>query len=378
MDKCDGDAAMSYAKNIVPGVLGAKRLPFKSIPVIDLAPLFSPRGEGFDDVVESLHRACRDVGFFYVRNHRVPLNLCQDIVRQAERFFALPVEDKLRYNIDEIGTHHGYVPYGSLVITGKPDLQEAFEICTEHPADDPDYLAGHICYGPNLWPEELSGFREIVYGYFEAIIELSHRLCRAFAIALDQNEDFFEAKTQRTMSQMRLIHYPPQEAPLDEGTIGIGAHTDYEIFTVLLQTEHGGLQVKNTAGDWIEAPPIEDTLIINLGDMLERWTNGHYVSTPHRVINTSDQERYSFPLFFAAEHETIVQPLASCTDSFHPPRYPPVQSGLWTNMMISEVYEYRARARGNIPDPERREPMSTAECFMPFRDNRLGAREPSE
>ena len=353
------------------GILGAKRVPFQSIPVIDLAPLISGDKEGFDEVVYELDEACRNVGFFYVRNHGVPPSLCREIVREAERFFALPIEEKLRYNIDEIGTHHGYVPYGSLVITGNPDLQEAYEVCTEHPEDDPDYLAGHICYGPNVWPEALPGYRETVYGYFEAIIRLSHTLCRAFAIALDQPEGFFEPKTRRTMSQMRLIHYPPQEGPLDEDKIGIGAHTDYEIFTVLLQTEHGGLQVGNTAGDWIEAPPIADTLIINLGDMLERWTNGRYVSTPHRVINTSGHERYSFPLFFAAEHNTIVEPLEVFVDANNPPRYPPVQSGLWTNKMITEVYEYRARARDVIPNPERRVPMSTEECFKPFRDSRI-------
>ena len=362
---------MSYTNTIEPGVLGAKRMPFQSIPVIDLAPLFNGGKDGFDTVVAALDDACRNVGFFYVRNHGVPLDLCNGIVREAERFFALPLEDKLRYNIDEIGTHHGYVPYGSLVITGNPDLQEAYEVCSELPNDDPDYLAGHICYGPNVWPRGLPGFRETVYGYFEAIIRLSHTLCRAFAIALDQPDDFFESKTRRTMSQMRLIHYPPQEGPLDEDKIGIGAHADYEIFTVLLQTEQGGLQVGNTAGDWIEAPPIPDTLIINIGDMLERWTNGRYVSTPHRVINTSGHERYSFPLFFAAEHETIVTPLEACVDADNPPRYAPVQSGLWTNKMITEVYEYRARARDRIPDPERSVPMSTAECFEPFRDRRI-------
>ena len=155
----------------------------------------------------------------------------------------------------------------------------------------------------------------------------------------------------------------------------MGAHTDYEIFTVLLQTEQGGLQVGNTAGDWIEAPPIPGTLIINLGDMLERWTNGRYVSTPHRVINTSGQERYSFPLFFAAEHDTIVEPLSTCVDAKNPSRYPAVQSGLWTNKMITEVYEYRGRAKGDIPDPERSVPMSTAECFSPFRDTRIDTSE---
>ena len=362
---------MSYSNTIEPGVLGAKRLPFQSIPVIDLAPLINAESHGLDELVRNLDDICRNVGFFYVRNHGVPANLCTGIVREAERFFALPVEEKRRYNIDDIGTHHGYVPYGSLVITGKSDLQEGYEVCTELAPDDPDYLAGHICYGPNVWPENLPGYRETVYAYFEAIIQLSHTLCRAFAMALGQPEDFFESKTQRTMSQMRLIHYPPQRGPLDEDEIGIGAHTDYEIFTVLLQTEQGGLQVGNTAGDWIEAPPIPDTLVINLGDMLERWTNGRYVSTPHRVINTSGQERYSFPLFFAAEHNTIVEPLVNCIDAENPPRYTPVQSGLWTNKMITEVYEYRARARDYIPNPERSVPLSTLDCFSPYRDRRI-------
>lgn len=359
--------------SVTPGVLGAKRLPFQSIPVIDLAPLVTGDGASVQTVVSALDDACRNVGFFYVRNHGVDKDLCAGVVREAKRFFALPESEKLRYNINNIGTHHGYVPYGSLIIGGKPDLQEAYEVCTEHPDDDPDYLAGHICYGPNVWPDNLPGYRETVYDYFEAIIRLSRTLCRAFAMALDQPENFFESMTQRTMSQMRLIHYPPQDHPDNEEQLGIGAHTDYEIFTVLLQTEHEGLQVGNTDGDWIEAPPIPDTLIINLGDMLERWTNGRYVSTPHRVINTSADERYSFPLFFAAEHDTIVAPLSSCIDADHPPRYAPVQSGLWTNKMITEVYEYRAHARDVIPDPERVAPMSTAQCFRPFRDRRIDA-----
>ena len=243
---------MTYADTMQPGVLGAKRLPFQSIPVIDLAPLVNADERTLDTLVAKLDDACRNVGFFYVRNHGVPINLYDGVVREAERFFALPLEEKLRYNIDEIGTHHGYVPYGSLLFTGNPDLQEAYEICSEHPVDDPDYLAGHICYGPNVWPTSLPGFRETVYVYFEAIIRLSHLLCRAFAIALGQPEDFFESKSRRTMSQMRLIHYPPQQGMVEEDRLGIGAHTDYEIFTVLRQTEQGGLQVGNTAGDWIE------------------------------------------------------------------------------------------------------------------------------
>ena len=357
--------------NVKSGVLGAKRMPFQSIPVIDLAPLVTGDGASVQEVVSALDYACRNIGFFYIRNHGVTEDLCTGVVREAKRFFSLPEEEKLRYNIDDIGTHHGYVPCGSLVIGGKPDLQEAYEVCTEHPDDDPDYLAGHICYGPNVWPEGLPGYRERVYDYFEAIIRLCRTLCRAFAMALGQPADFFEPMTRRTMSQMRLIHYPPQTHFDDEEQLGIGAHTDYEIFTVLLQTEHEGLQVRNTEGEWIEAPPIPGTLIINLGDMLERWTNGRYVSTPHRVINTSKGDRYSFPLFFAAEHNTIVEPLDSCVDEDNPPRYAPVQSGLWTNKMITEVYEYRAQARDRIPNPERAVAMSTEECFLPFRDRRL-------
>lgn len=335
------------------GVLGARRVSFESIPVIDIAAMFGGDSRGRRETAAAVRTACRDVGFFYIRNHRVPDALIDRAFAECERFFALPFEEKMAVDIHTIRRHRGFVPPGGLAAdpSAKPDLQEGYELALELPADDPDYLAGSVIYGPNVWPEELPGFREGVYAYFEEILSLGRVLFAAFALALDLPEDFFEDKITKPMGQLRLIYYPPQEAPIHADEIGIGAHTDYECFTIL-KTGGPGLQVRNTDGDWIEAPPIPDTFVINIGDMMQRWTNDLFQSTPHRVINTSGRPRYSLPFFYGANADTVVAPLDCCTSPDNPPRYPPTNSGYWTDMMYAEAYAYRRPHRDHLPKPE--------------------------
>ncbi|MGH6931925.1 MAG: isopenicillin N synthase family dioxygenase [Dongiaceae bacterium] len=206
-------------------------------------------------------------------------------------------------------------------------------------------------YGPNIWPRGLPGFREGVYAYHQSAVALGRVLFKAFARALGVTEDFFEDKTDKPMAQLRLIYYPPQDGRIRARRIGVGAHTDYECFTILLQTA-AGLQVRNTAGDWIEAPPIPGTLVINIGDMPMRWTNGEFASTLHRVVNVTGAARYSFPLFFGANYDVVARPLPTFSSSANPPKYPPTKCGPWTVMNITKVYEYRRAHRDHIENPE--------------------------
>ena len=335
------------------GVLGARRVPFESIPVIDIAPMFGGHARARRETAAALRAACHDVGFFYIRNHRVPTALIDRAFGECARFFALPFEEKMALDIHTIGRHRGFVPPGGLAAdpSAKPDLQEGYELALELPDDDPDYLAGSVIYGPNVWPENLPGFRDGVYAYFEEILSLGRVLFGAFALALDLPPDYFDSVITKPMGQLRLIYYPPQEAPIHADEIGIGAHTDYECFTIL-KTGGPGLQVRNTDGEWIEAPPIPDTFVINIGDMMQRWTNDLFQSTPHRVINTSGRTRYSLPFFFGANADTIVAPLDCCTGPDNPPRYPPTQSGYWTDMMYAEAYTYRRPFLDQLPKPE--------------------------
>jgi isopenicillin N synthase-like dioxygenase len=185
-----------------------------------------------------------------------------------------------------------------------PEMKEAFDTALDLPADDPDYLAGNPMLGPNVWPD-LPDFANAVTAYYRAVLDVGHRLLWAFAVALGEDPNTFSRHATKTPSQLRLIHYPYN--PDSEDGQGIGAHTDYECFTLLKPTAPG-LEVLNGAGEWIDVPPVPDTFVVNIGDMLELWTDGAYVATSHRVRRVAE-ERYSFPLFFNVDYDTEVKPL---------------------------------------------------------------------
>lgn len=278
---------------------------FTAVPVIDISGLRSADGGERERVAAELGAAARDVGFFYVRGSGVDDACFERMLAATKAFFALPVDEKMRTYIGDSRCHRGYVPVGEEgVESGTPDLKEAFDTALELPADDPDYLAGNPMLGPNTWPD-LDGFAEAVTSYYEAVLDVGHRLLRAFAVALGEDPDVFSRHATKTPSQLRLVHYPHNPDAAD--VLGIGAHTDYECFTLLKPTAPG-LEVLNGAGEWIDVPPIEGTFVVNIGDLLELWTNGAFVATSHRVRKVAE-ERYSFPLFFNVDYDTEVKPL---------------------------------------------------------------------
>ncbi|MBN35674.1 MAG: 2OG-Fe(II) oxygenase [Rhodospirillaceae bacterium] len=334
--------------------IDARELDFDSIPVIDIGPLFHDDEKGQQRVANEIGEACRHTGFFYVTNHGIDQDVVDELVGQTKRFFHLPLEQKMDVDVMKTQRHRGYVPNGALYadVNKKPDLQEGYEVSMELPDDDPHYLDGNIMLGPNVWPEKLPGFREGVYTYYEAVHALGRKMFNAFERTLGLPQGWFDDKIDKPMGQLRLIYYPSQEGPIDADQIGIGAHTDYECFTLLLQDDVGGLQVGNRAGEWIKATPIPGAIVINIGDMLMRWTNGEFVSTPHRVINDSGRERVSFPFFFGANYDTVVRPLPQFTSDDKPAQFPPTMCGPWTETQITDVYEYRVAYRGKVPNPE--------------------------
>src|ERR1700676_1636940 len=278
---------------------------FTSVPVIDISALRSPDQAGQERVAAELGRAARDVGFFYISGAGVDEALFEGLLGATKEFFALPVDEKMRSYIGWSHCHRGYVPLGEEGLSGeKPDLKEAFATALDLPADDPDYLAGNPMLGPNVWPE-IPGFADAGTAYYPAVLEVGQLLLRSFSVALGEDPDRFARHATKTPSQLRLIHYPYN--PDAEDRQGVGAHSDYECFTLLKSTAPG-LEVLNGAGDWINAPPIPGTLVVNIGDMLELWTNGEFIATTHRVRNVPE-ERYSFPLFFNVDYHTVVEPL---------------------------------------------------------------------
>jgi isopenicillin N synthase-like dioxygenase len=278
---------------------------FTSVPIVDISGLCSPDRAERERVADEIGHAAREVGFLYVSGSGLDESLFERMLAATKEFFALPVEEKMRSYIGLSRCHRGYVPVGEEgVETGTPDVKEAFDTALDLPADDPDYLAGNPMLGPNTWPD-LAGFADAVTAYYDAILEVGHRLLWAFAVALGEDPDVFSRHATKTPSQLRLVHYPYN--PDAEDALGIGAHTDYECFTLLKPTAPG-LEVLNGAGEWIDVPPVEGTFVVNIGDMLELWTNGAFVATSHRVRKVVE-ERYSFPLFFNVDYDTEVKPL---------------------------------------------------------------------
>jgi isopenicillin N synthase-like dioxygenase len=284
---------------------------FTEIPVVDVSGLFGTDEERAT-VAETLGRAARDVGFLYVTGSGVPDELFRDLLTVTKSFFGLPVEEKMKVYIGNSTNHRGYVPTGEeggyvseLPDDKRPDdLKEAFDLSLELPADDPEYLAGNPMLGPNQWPE-LPGMKQMVNRYYDAVLGFGKALLQGFALALGEPADRFDQFVTRAPSQLRLIHYPLDRNATD--AIGIGAHTDFEVFTLLKPTAPG-LEVLNGVGEWIDAPPMDGAFVVNIGDMLEIWSNGAFVSTTHRVRKVAE-ERYSFPLFFNVDYDVLVSPL---------------------------------------------------------------------
>jgi isopenicillin N synthase-like dioxygenase len=328
---------------------------FREIPVIDVSALLTSPPTSWGPTVNALGKAAREVGFLYVSGHGVPQRLFYDLLSVTKQFFALPMDSKMEVYIGKSRNHRGYVPIGEEVFYGgTTDFKEAFDL-SMHLPDDPDYLAGNPLIGPNQWPE-LPGFAQAVDAYYRATFEFGRVLLRGFAQAMGEQAEAFDGWVRKPPSQLRLVHYPPN--PDAKDALGIGAHTDYECFTLLYPTAPG-LEVLNGAGEWIDAPPIPGTYIINIGDMMELLTNGEFVATTHRVRKVK-QERYSFPLFFSFDYHTQVAPLPRFVDAARPTR-PSLVAGEHLFAQTAQSFRYLKErvARGEVRLPDNAVPLSS-------------------
>ncbi|EOD8996023.1 TPA: isopenicillin N synthase family oxygenase [Klebsiella pneumoniae] len=277
----------------------------KNIPIIDLSDSFSHDLEKRKVVAWEIHKAARQTGFFYIKNHGIPLELQKAQFEIAKDFFKTPLMEKMLLNSKASNCLRGYEPIAAQTLDegSPPDLKEGFLLGRDLSESHPHVKRQTPYHGSNQWPLGNPRFRQQAEDYMSYMDILGRKIVRLLALSLQLPEDFFDEGLKEPMIISRMLHYPSQPMDARENQIGAGAHTDWGLITLLLQDEVGGLEVRNADGEWLKAPFIEGTFVVNLGDMVPVLTNGLYHSTMHRVYNSKkDTPRYSIPTFFDLDY----------------------------------------------------------------------------
>ncbi|CAK7200851.1 hypothetical protein SEUCBS139899_003550 [Sporothrix eucalyptigena] len=281
------------------------------VPVIDVSRLYSPDGAERQALAEEIGHAARNVGFLTIVNHGVDMKLAQAVFDQAKEFFNLDREKKMKVYTGLLPDEYiGYHPIHEYNANEKKyqDLYEAYNWNFE-PANDASTKDVPSAPVVNSWPADLLNFQKTLGKYQAALVDLARRMTRMFALALQLPETAFDGFVELPEASMRILHYPVQTASRDDQN-GTGAHTDVEHFTMITQ-DCDGLEVLRKDGQWVKVRPVADSFVVNIADSFMRQTNDMFVSTVHRVINTSGKERYSCPLFFGFNRATVMTPIPS-------------------------------------------------------------------
>jgi isopenicillin N synthase-like dioxygenase len=294
------------------------------IPTLDIGRFVDPASDGDRDAfVAELGAAYREWGFAGIRNHGIPQALVDDAYAVFQRFFALPEDVKRQYHVPGGGGARGYTPFGVETAKGAQhhDLKEFWHIGREIP-DDSRYRP---VMPRNLWPNEVEGFRERGYALYQALDQLGARVLSALALHIGLPGDWFADKTDSGNSILRPIHYPPIEAD-DIPNERAGAHEDINLITLLVGASAAGLEVRSRRGEWVPFTADADTIVVNIGDMLQRLTNHVYPSTTHRVVNPPGADarkpRYSVPFFLHPNPDFVIDVLPTTVTADNPSRYP--------------------------------------------------------
>lgn len=307
------------------------------IPVLDLVDYMRGDPEALETLAVVLRDALENIGFFYIVNTGVSQDLIDGAFDVNRAFHAMPLEQKMEVEINK--SLIGYMPdLGQQLVTSryadgdKPDRGEAFFMTRE---SGPGLDAS-----PNLWPGELPGFREVLVDYYETMEELGIKLLPLFARALDLPVDYFAGDFEKSATQsfLRASHYPPDA--LIEGQYSCGPHTDGSYLTLLATSNVAGLQILTQDSEWIKAPLWRGCFLVNSGDMVTRWSNGRVLSTPHRVINDSGEDRYALPFFMQPNADAMLECLPTCCGPNNPPKEEPITCANYLAWYLEENFAH--------------------------------------
>jgi isopenicillin N synthase-like dioxygenase len=339
----DGSASVFAEYQRQTGANGVRREALKSLPVIDIGPFVRESTlEERQHVARKLREVCINLGFFYITGHGIPETEMDAVLDWGHRFFGLPTAEKMKMHQSLSPGKQGYVsvggvdPYGKSVV--EPDIKERFAMSRERLPDEPPGPSFNT--GEAVWPSPgvLPGFEAAMKEHMLKRCELARRLVRAVAMSLDLPENFFDAMYRHMGGTLMYNYYPPSgSVPMKATQWNFSPHTDYGVVTLLLQDALGGLEARNADEEWIPVPPVPGTFVVNLGDTLQMWTNDLYVSTLHRVVNTSNKARISQPLFTYPHGKTLIECLPTCHGPGNPPKYEPVICEVYNQALVDQA-----------------------------------------
>jgi isopenicillin N synthase-like dioxygenase len=318
------------------------------VPVIDFSPLHSGTTKDKQDLAKQIDAACRTVGFYVMTGHGVSAELLTRLEREARAFFDLPLEEKMKLHVGTAATTVGYAAIGDRALAyirgrkSPPDLNEAFSIAKTDIDPNDSYYQTALAKSlipENRWPDNRPEFKRALTEYYKVAADLARELMGLSAIALGVPKNYFDDKIDHHISRLHLRLYPEQKEKPLPGQLRAGEHTDYGTVTILRPGDTvGGLQVIDKDGAWHDVPTVPDSFVINHGDLMARWTNDHWISNLHRVINPPEEakggsRRLSIVFFQIPNHDAMVEPLSTCRGPGEPEKYPPIQ--------VSDFYRMR-------------------------------------
>ena len=319
---------MSVAAEIEPSVTPdiSRCIAEEEIPIVDVGAYLAGDIAAREQLAVDLRAIQESLGFYVIVNHGVPQDLIDRSFEQVAALFALPLDTKMSYRVDY---HHiGYIPDKATVLrwskiadNKKKDLNEAWAFMRERTPDDPKVIANVRHRGLNKWPKELPNFRPVILEYQETMAVLAQNMLPVYARALELPADYFESKFSQPEYYNRCAWYPPADA--EEGQFSLAPHADHSSITYLPLMDVPGLEVMAPSGKWIEIAPLRGGIVVNTGEFLNRWTNGRFIATPHRVVPPK-KDRYALTFFFNANDETVANPIPTCIEPGAEPKYEPM------------------------------------------------------